>query len=595
MFVHRVNATPDLVAFYRPSGDGFEPLNWTEVKQRVDGIALGLLSLGIELEQRAAILAQTSVEWILCDIGIMCAGGATTTVYPSSTADECAYILSDSATRLIFCEDKGQVAKIIEKRDELPDLMKIIVIDGESGHDGFVMSLADLEAAGRAFESKNTDALTTRINQINLQHLATLIYTSGTTGTPKGVELLHDCWVYTGESLEALNIMSTDDKQFLWLPMSHSFGKVLETLIIQIGVPTAVDGRIPKIVENLGIIKPTFMAAAPRIFEKVYNKVITGAQDAGGAKLKIFKWAMTVGTQVSKLRQKGIEPSGLLALKSKIADKLVFSKLKAKFGGNIRYFISGSAPLSLEMAEFFHAAGMLICEGYGLTESSAASFVNIPADFQFGAVGKPVPGTEVKIQPSNGEILIKSRGVMRGYHNLPEVTAEALDADGWLHTGDKGELTASGMLKITDRIKNLIKTSGGKYVAPQHLEGNIKALCPLISQAIVHGDRRNFCSALITIDPESIDKWASDNGLAGKSMAEIAKSKVLTDYLQTAVDKLNAGLPSYSTIKKFAVLPADFSVESGELTPSLKVKRKLVEEKYMDILDGFYSDAFATL
>ena len=276
-----------------------------------------------------------------------------------------------------------------------------------------------------------------------------------------------------------------------------------------------------------------------------------------------------------------------MAFKYKIATKLVFSKLQNRFGGRLRFFVSGSAPLSLDMAEFFHAAGILILEGYGLTESSAATFVNRPERYQFGTVGPALPGTEVKIAESDGEILIKGRGIMRGYHNLPEVTAETLN-DGWLATGDIGEINAEGMLRITDRKKDLIKTSGGKYVAPQKLEARLKALCPYLSQVLVHGNTRNFCSALVTLDEEGIVAWAESHGLAGKAIPEIAKSDVAIEMVQKAIDEMNKELARYETIKKFAILPADFSIETGEMTASMKVKRKAVETKYASVLDGFY-------
>lgn len=587
MFLARVEATPHARAYQYPSGDDWKSYTWKEAGDRVKDIAGGLMSLGLEIEQRCGILCSTRVEWILVDLGILCGGGATTTIYPSNTPEECEFIITDSSTRFVFAEDDDQVAKLVEVREKMPSLEKVITIDGEAGHDGWVITLAELEEMGKAFNQENPDAYTERVGELKSDHLATLIYTSGTTGRPKGVELLHDCWAYEGWGIDEMDILDHTDHQYLWLPLSHSFGKVLEAAQIQIGFLTTVDGRIPKLVENLGVIKPTFMAAAPRIFEKVYNKVVQGVEEAGGLKLKIFNWSVKQGRQVSALRQQGKEPKGFLALKFKIADKLVFSKLKARFGGRIKFFISGSAPLSLEMAEFFHAAGILICEGYGLTESSAASFVNRPHEFKFGTVGKPVPGTEVKIAEADGEILIKSRGVMRGYHNLPDVTAATLE-DGWLLTGDIGELDSEGFLKITDRKKDLIKTSGGKYVAPQKLEGKLKALCPYLSQVLVHGNKRNFCSAVVTLDEEGIIPWANDNGLAGKTIAELGKEQKVIDMVQAAVDKLNADLARYETIKKFAILPKDFTVEGGELTASLKVKRKVVEKEYADVLDGFY-------
>ncbi len=593
MFLHRVEESGSKDAFQFPRGSGWARMTWRETGDRVRKVAMGLLSMGLESEQRCAILSSTRIDWILADLGIMCAGGATTTVYPSNTSKECEYILLDSETRFVFAEDDDQVAKLLEVREQLPNLEKVITFDGKGGHDGWVITLEELEALGAAHAEKHPELYQQTVEGIGPENLATLIYTSGTTGKPKGVELLHDCWVFTGGGIEGIGILSADDHQYLWLPLSHSFGKVLEAAQLKIGFMTTVDGRIPKLVENLGQVRPTFMAAAPRIFEKVYNKVVTGAQ-ASPVKWGIFRWAVGVGRRVSALRQRRKQPGGLLKLQFRVADKLVFSKLKDRFGGNIRFFISGSAPLSRDMAEFFHAADILILEGYGLTESSAATFVNRPASFEFGTVGQALAGVKMKLDPDNGEILVSGRGIMRGYHNKPEATAQALK-DGWLHTGDVGEVAQSGNLKITDRIKDLIKTSGGKYVAPQHLEGKLKALCPYISQVLVHGNNRNYCTALITLDAESIPGWQTENGLGGTDYEELGDEPKVQALLQEAIDKLNEGLASYETVKKFAVLPRDLSVEDGDLTASLKVKRKVVEGKNQAILDGFYADALKSI
>jgi long-chain acyl-CoA synthetase len=592
MIRFRFADTPEKDAFYSPTEAGWHTWSWRDVEEHVLHIARGLRALGLKDEDRAGILCSTRVEWILCDLGILCGGGATTTIYPSCTAEECAFILTDSASVICFAENDEQVAKLLSKREEMPLIKHVVTLDGRGSADGWVVSLSELEERGRAWDEETLESVIERIQQDNL---ATLIYTSGTTGRPKGVELTHDCWLYTGESMEELAFLTADDTQYLWLPMSHSFGKVLETAVIRVGIPTAIDGRIPKIIDNLSEIRPSFMAAAPRIFEKVYNKVVTGAKDAGPVKYGIFRWALAVGREASALKQRGKAPGPLLALKSQIADRLVFSKLRARFGGNIKFFISGSAPLSLEMAEFFHAAGMLILEGYGLTESSAASFVNRPDAYKFGSVGLPLPGTEVKLAEEDGEILMRSRGIMRGYYNLPQVTAETLTEDGWLRTGDIGEIGDDGMLRITDRKKDLIKTSGGKYVAPQHLEGKLKALCPYLSQVLVHGNNRNFCTALVTLDPEAIPKWADDEGIGTLSSVDLAKHDKTMGMIQTAVDQLNQGLPSYETIKKFHIVPTDFSVEGGELTPSLKVKRKVVESRFKDVLDGFYQGSISAI
>ncbi len=588
LFLSRVERTPSVLAYKFPTGrDTWGSMTWGEAGERVKHIACGLHALGLEREHRVGILSTTRLEWILADMATLCAGGATTTIYPSNTPEECAYILGDSQASFAFAEDNGQAAKLVEVRDQLPSLRQVVVFDGDAGHDGFVLTLADLEEKGRAFAEANPGKYEAIAGEVKRDDLSTLIYTSGTTGKPKGVELIHDCWLFEAEAIDQLGILSPDDHQYLWLPLSHSFGKVLEVAQLHIGFPTTVDGRIPKLVDNLAIVKPTFMAAAPRIFEKVYNKVVTGAAEKGGLTYKIFTWAVGVGRRVSALTQQGKKPGPLLGAQFKVADKLVFSKLRARFGGRVRFFISGSAPLSRDMAEFFHAAGILILEGYGLTESSAATFVNVPSNYKFGTVGPPLPGVEVKIAPEDGEVLLKARGVMRGYHNLPEATAEILE-DRWLRTGDIGELDADGYLRITDRKKDLIKTSGGKYVAPQKLEAKLKALCPYLSQVLVHGNMRNFCSALVTLDEESIKGWATERGLGSKSTTELAEDPQVRELVQDAIKVLNADLASYETLKRFAILPKDLSVEDGELTPSLKVKRKVVETKYKDVLDGFY-------
>ena len=599
LLLYRCLETPNDPAFsYPDAAEVWHKITWKDVDARVRALAAGIRNLGIGVEDRVAILSSTRIEWILADLAILAAGGATTTIYPSNTPEECEYILTDSGTRLVIAEDDKQVAKLVKVRAQLPDVFRVIVINGTASADGWVTTFAALEAEGKAIDAADPSAYAARIGLIKREHLATLIYTSGTTGQPKGVELLQDCWIFIAEAMDTIDIFKPDDMQFLWLPMSHSFGKVLEVILISANVHTAVDGRVDKIVDNCARVQPTWMAAAPRIFEKAYNKIVTTAEAGGGLKWKIFQWAIGVGKQVSALRQQGQEPSGLLAIQAKVADKLVFSKIRARFGGRIRFFISGSAPLSRDMAEFFHACGMLILEGYGLTESSAASFVNLPDSFAFGTVGPPVPGITIKIEPADGEILIRGRGIMRGYWNKADQTAETLD-NGWLRTGDIGELDGKGRLKITDRKKDLIKTSGGKYVAPQALESRLKALCPYISQVLVHGNARNFCIALVTMDGATLAEWAVQHKLldaappVGQLMsdadyARLSKEPAVRKLVEDAVKTINGELPSYSTLKNFALLEKDFSIEDGELTPSLKVKRKVVEKKNATIIEAFY-------
>jgi len=590
----RVRDTPDREAYRYPVGDDWRSMTWRQAGERVKAIAAGLLSLGLHREERVGILCNTRLDWLLCDLGILSAGGATTTVYPSSAPEECAYILGDSETRYAFVEDAKQLGKLLAHKAELPKLTKLILIDGtpDAKAKDWAITLAELEAAGAAHLAKDPKAVDDIVAGIKGEQLATLIYTSGTTGKPKGVRLLHECWAYTADAMDATRLITPDDIQYLWLPMSHSFGKVLMAGHIASGSVCAVDGRIPKIVENLATVRPTMMAAVPRIFEKVYNKIVEGAKQ-GGIKQKIFEWSVEVGREGSKLRQQGKHPSGLLSLKLKIADRLVFSKIKQRFGGRVQFFISGSAPLSREIAEFFHACGILILEGYGLTESSAASFVNRPTKYAFGSVGVPMPGTELKLAPEDQEILLKSPGIMQGYHNLPEQTAEALTSDGWLRTGDIGAVDDQGFLRITDRKKDLFKTSGGKYVAPSFIEGKLKATCPYISQVVIHGAERNFVSALITLEEDATMKWAREQGMNGKSYADVVGLEQTKSLISQFVDEVNRSLNKWETVKQFAILPKDLSVEAGELTPSLKVKRKVVEKKYSSLLDKMYAGTIA--
>jgi long-chain acyl-CoA synthetase len=591
LLLQRIAASPGAQAFLTPEGGGWKSWTWQQFGERVRNVACGLRALGLAEEDRVAILAGTRLDWIVADAGLLCAGGATSTIYPSSTAEEAAYILQDSGARFVFAENGDQVMKLVSKRAELAAIVKVISFDPSPDHGGWVMSLEALEKLGAQAHEKAPGEYERIAKAIGPQALATLIYTSGTTGKPKGVELVHDCWLYESQAVEELNLLRPEDVQFLWLPLSHVFGKVLQVSQFRLGFITAVDGRVDKLMETMGQIRPTFVAAVPRIFEKVYNKVIGGAKASGGIKWQMFQWAVETGKQYNAEVFAGRSPGLFLSAQRALADKLVYAKLKDRFGGRLRFFVSGSAPLSRQMSEFFYAMGILICEGYGLTESSAASCVNVPSKFRFGTVGAPMPGTEVRIAKEDGEILIKGRGIMRGYRGLAGATAESLDGERWLHTGDIGEIDPDGFVRITDRKKDLIKTSVGKYVAPQDLEGRFKAICPYVSQIVVHGNNRNFVTALITVDPEAITAWAKDALPGVTDYARIATDEKTKALMKPFVDQLNAGLANYERIGKFALLPQDLTLEAGELTPSLKVKRKVVEAKYKAVLDSFYSSA----
>ncbi len=586
LFYDRVAATPRAEAFRFPTETGWASVTWAQTGDIVKTMAAGLLALGIQPEQRVGIACATRVEWLYADLAIMCAGAAATTVYPSTGGEDVAYILADSDTRIIFAEDDVQIAKLRAQRDHLPDLIRVITFDGQADGE-WVLSLADLQALGAKHLADHPSAVDEAVAAVRPEHLATLIYTSGTTGRPKGVELTHRCWTYEGATVEATGILSTEDLQYLWLPLSHSFGKVLEAVQLQIGFPTAVDGRIDKIVENLAVVRPTFMAGAPRIYEKVYAKVVQTVQEEGGIKFRLFTWAFGVGNQVSRAQLEGRSPSLAVQAQFAVADRLVLSKIRERLGGRIRYLVSGSAALSKDVATWFHAAGLLVLEGYGLTETSAATCMVRPDDPAFGVVGPPFAGTEIKLA-EDGEILVRGPGVMRGYHNLPESTAEVLTADGWFATGDVGEIDEAGRVRITDRKKDLVKTSGGKYIAPQAIEVMFKAVCPLASQMIVHADRRNFATALVTLDPDALAQWGKAQGLTATDYPSLSGNPAVHAYVQSCVEELNGRLNRWETVKDFRILDHDLTVEGGELTPSLKVKRKVVETKYESLLDSMY-------
>ncbi|WP_329328835.1 AMP-dependent synthetase/ligase [Streptomyces luteogriseus] len=601
LFLERVAATPDAEAYRYPvpssadqGPDEWKSLSWAQAAERVYAIAAGLIELGAQPEQRVALAAGTRIEWILADLGIMCAGAATTTVYPQTNADESAYILSDSESRVLIAENAEQLAKVKEKRAELPELTHVVVIDAAGVETAdWILTLDELEKRGAARLEKDPELIKERVGAITKDQLATLIYTSGTTGRPKGVRLPHDNWSYMAKAIAATGLVSTEDVQYLWLPLAHVFGKVLTSGQIEVGHVTAVDGRVDKIIENLPVVQPTYMAAVPRIFEKVYNGVAAKARAGGGAKYKIFQWAAEVAREYAKVSQDNFRRTGTasvpfgLGAKHKAADALVFAKIREAFGGNLRACVSGSAALSPEIGYFFAGAGIHILEGYGLTESSAASFVNPGEAYRTGTVGKPLPGTEVRIA-DDGEILLRGPGIMEGYHKLPEKTAEVLEPDGWFHTGDIGELSPDGYLRITDRKKDLIKTSGGKYIAPAEVEGQFKAVCPYVSNILVHGADRNFCTALIALDEPAITEWAKENGLEGKPYAEIVAAPVTLEMVDGYVKQLNEGLQRWQTIKKFRLLPRDLDVEHGEITPSLKLKRPVVEREYKHLIEEMY-------
>ncbi|MEV7779347.1 AMP-binding protein [Kitasatospora sp. NPDC088351] len=612
LFLERVAATPGGEAYRfpvpvdehaadsTPGAEQWRSVTWAQTATRVHAVAAGLLSLGIRPEDRVALMASTRLEWIIADLGNMCAGAATTAVYPSTNADETAYILSDSGSRALFVENDTMLAKVVGEIGQLPELRTAIMFDPADAvpeTPGLnVLTLAELEQLGAEYLERHPDAIEKTVAALDKEQLATLIYTSGTTGRPKGVRLVHDCWAYQGRAQEASRLLRTEDVQFMWLPLSHVFGKSLICGQIATGHVMAVDGRVDRIIHNLPVVRPTMMASAPRIFEKVYNGIAGKARAQGGAKYKIFLWAARTARAYARATQESRIATGHdsaplgLRLQHALADKLVYAKIRAAFGGRMRGSVSGSAALAPEIGYFFAGIGVPVLEGYGLTESSAGITVNRAEDVRVGTIGTVLPGSEVRIA-EDGEILLRGPGVMRGYHNLPEKTAEVLEPDGWFHTEDIGEIGQDGFLRITDRKKDMFKTSGGKYVAPSEVEGRFKAVCPFVSNILVIGNGRNYCTALIGLDESVIMPWAAGHGLAGKPYAEVVADPQVRQLIDGFVRRLNADLQRWQTIKKFTLLPRDLDIEHGELTPSLKIKRPVVERTYADAVAEMYAGA----
>lgn len=581
MVQRRIQQTPDWVAYEVRGETGWETLTWQKFGIQCQNIASNLIRLGVRKGDRCGILLSTRVEWIAIDFGILCAGGATTTIYQNSTPEECWYILDDAQVKVCFVEDAQQLKKIMSVWERLPFLEHVVVIDGVSD-ESRVLAYSDWVAS-----VPDITSVTERIQDISSDDLACLIYTSGTTGTPKGVMLSHENFLRIAEAVGEQAKSFEEEKQYLFLPLAHVFGKVCELTSVYLGVPTAIDGDLERLVLSMGETRPTVMAAVPRVFEKCFNLIVRRAREAGPRKFRVFQWALSVGQKVSRHRQQGRPIPTLLNVQFLIADRLVYSKVRAVFGGQLRTCISGGAPLAVELAEFFHACGILILEGYGLTETSAVTTINQPHSFRFGSVGQAAPGVSLQLA-EDGEILIRSGALMSGYFGKPEETQKVLQ-DAWFYSGDIGRFDEDGFLWITDRKKNLIVTSGGKNIAPQPIENKLKMSTDVISQVLVHGDRRNYLVALITVDEEAADVFLSHD------VGEGSRQERLLAHVEVCVQGVNATLPRYATVKQFRIVPEEFSLERGEVTQSMKLRRANIERNYAEELSEFYRSAVESL
>ncbi len=580
-----VQRLPHGVAAKVKRGGGWVTVSWKELYEQARDQAAGLVYLGIEPGERVAVIGNTSLEWVIAELAVQMAGATAVPIYQSNLPHEVEHCVSDSGAVMAFAENEGQLEKFKEIRDRVPALRGVILMRG-SGDGEWVLDTGELAAKGKSLLANEKGVVEERMSRIDPEQAACFLYTSGTTGLPKGVVLTHATWAFEADALEKLGIVFDDDEQLIFLPLAHSFAQVLKTAWLKLGHAMAFAESVDRLVDNASEVRPTLMAAVPRVFEKAFNKVVAGGLESPGIKGQLFSWAMEMFDEYADARTKGESYGGLSFT---LANKLVFSKvgekLSERFGGRIRFFVSGGAPLSPRIAYFFDLVGLKILEGYGLTETAAATCVNRPDKNKLGTVGPPVPGMELRIA-DDGEILIRGGGVMKCYHDKPEDTREVLDEDGWFHSGDIGEIDHDGYLKITDRKKDIIVTAGGKNVAPQNIENQLKTH-PLISQVVVHGDKRKFLSALLTLDAENLTKWGAEHGLNG-AYEDIVKHPKVHAEIQEAIDRLNERLASYETIKKFAILPTEFSQETGELTPTIKVKRRVVEKRHSEILEGFY-------
>lgn len=592
MFTQRVSETPDGVAFLIPPKDPestvWEKKTWRQTKNQVDQYAAGLLALGLKPEQRVAIISNTRMDWVYADLAIACAGGATTTVYPSTHVDDAAYILADSNSAAAFVEDDEQLQKILIS-PELDDQIKHIIVFDEvdTDQDDRVITLDELARRGQQYLAENPTSVDDASAAVTADKLSTLIYTSGTTGRPKGVELTNQSWTFEAEAVKEMKLVTSDDLLYLWLPLSHVFGRDLLSIVISIGLAAAVDGRADRIVQGLAETNPTILVGVPRIFEKVRAAVIT-MNPQNGIKGRISRWAFKVGFETHDYRLEGRKLPLPLAVRYRIAHKLVFSKLHAKMGGRMRLMISGSAKLSPQVQRWFHAAGLLLIEGYGLTESAAIAFVNHSDKPKFGTVGPILPGMEAKIE-DDGELLIRGPIIARGYHNLPESSAETF-VDGWLRTGDIGHIDEDGYLTITDRKKDLIKTSNGKYVAPQRVENSLMANVPYLSQAVAIGEGHKYVVAIVALDPPNLFKWAERRDLEGLSYAELSQLPEIRRSLDRFIRKANSYLEPWERVQKYLILDRELSLDAEELTPSMKVRRDVVRGAFDSMILDLYED-----
>ena len=584
LFLEAVDRFGSATALRAPgAGLTWSRISYDEVFRTAKVAASGLRALGIGRGEAAAIVSANRPEWAFADYACLCAGVRDVPIYPSLTAPQIAYILRDSGARAVFAEDEAQLAKLMEIRDQCPELRNIIVFDAPGEIPDGVLAWRDLvrlDPGGLGDKAFRKEARAARPGSV-----ATILYTSGTTGSPKGVLLTHANIGSNVRVCRTLLDISDTDATLSFLPLSHVFQRMVDYVFFNVGCTIAYARDMTTVAEDLKVVRPTVVASVPRLYERVYNAV-TGAT---GVKGLLVDWAVSAGLAHADAVLEGRDPGWWTRIRGSLADRLVFSKLRAGVGGRLRFFLSGGAPLSPEINRFFFAAGLQILEGYGLTETSPVTNVNTFENFRIGTVGKAVPGTEVRIA-SDGEICVRGPQVMKGYLNRPEDTAEAIDEEGWFKTGDIGELDGDGFLRITDRKKDIIVTAGGKNIAPQPIENRLK-LDPYIDQVVMVGDRRPFPSILVVPDFEQLNQWAAAAGVDHPDPGALLRDATCREFLGGRVKESLAGLASFETPKKTVFLTTPFTIEDATLTPTQKVRRRTVEERHGALIESLYDEA----
>ncbi len=588
LFWERVEKSDALPAQMAKSKGEWHTLTWAQVGEVVRRLALGLLALDRTPGDAVALLSRSRAEWVQADFAILSAGCVTIPIYPTYTPEQIADLVGDSEARTLIVEDAAQLAKALEERARMPGLEQIVVIEGYEGRQPTVLTWEALQRLGAEHADQLRSLLAERMTSTRPEDIATIVYTSGTTGSPKGVIQTHENHLAALGAAAEVAPVKPGDVHLLFLPLAHSFARLEAFMGVYSALTTAFAESLDKLGENIREIRPHFIVGVPRVFEKLHAKILADIGSASWVRRKTFNWAMSVGRKVSRLTMAGRSVPRSLEVRRQLAHRLVFSRLHDALGGRLRFAVCGGAPLSEEIAAFFHAAGLLILEGYGLTESCPVLAFNRMGRIRFGSVGRAIPAVELKLAP-DGEILARGPNIAtRGYLKRPDATAETFGPDGWLHTGDVGRIDEDGFLYITDRKKDLIVTSGGINIAPQAIE-NLLREDPFISQAMVYGDRRPYPVALVALDRDQLFQFARSHGVLSTDYAQLTRHPKVLERVERIVTEKGARLPSYARVKKFAVVPADLSEEAGELTPTQKLKRKLVAEKYADLLEGLYT------